>query len=351
MIIAIVEINAQSQHEYAVLTKERVSAALAETGGKAEVILAEGSLMGLGWYVLHGNDKAGADLSYKLAEVVTNIYNGTDKMDVIYMKHTSMGYGEMLNLNRFDDAMPICPSTEYKELTLERVNAAFAEGADYKTFKLAEGSLVALGWFTAYGRNDAAATLGDKLMNKAYKLWPNSNEAYFMQSSTAYSEIINLGRFKLDKAETKTDEVDAEIVERFKDNKNGTVLDNTTGLVWLRNQEALSTMTWDNATAFVTTLKEGTSIGDETLNDGSFAGDWRLPTNEEWTAMFKELDDSNGEDIFSVKEMDIIRFWSSTPPTNEHGAYYLNTTSTKKVNFDFDGRGKLLNIWAVRNTK
>ena len=64
---------------------------------------------------------------------------------------------------------------------------------------------------------------------------------------------------------------------RFTDNSNGTVTDNLTGLVWLKNANAFGTRTWANALADCAALKDG----DHGLTDGSTAGDWRLPNVRE----------------------------------------------------------------------
>jgi len=78
---------------------------------------------------------------------------------------------------------------------------------------------------------------------------------------------------------------------RFTDNANGTVTDNLTGLIWLKDagcfatvggitkgtDAATSTLTWGNALTWSNALKSG----DCTLSDGSVAGDWRLPNRKE----------------------------------------------------------------------
>lgn len=55
---------------------------------------------------------------------------------------------------------------------------------------------------------------------------------------------------------------------------NGTVTDNLTGLIWLRNADCAGTaMNWATALSWVDNLKSG-QCG---LNDGSVPGEWRLP--------------------------------------------------------------------------
>lgn len=65
---------------------------------------------------------------------------------------------------------------------------------------------------------------------------------------------------------------------RFKDNRDGTVTDNLTGVVWLKNANCTfggtqNPRTWPDALAAANELKSG----DCGLTDGSKAGDWRLP--------------------------------------------------------------------------
>jgi len=66
---------------------------------------------------------------------------------------------------------------------------------------------------------------------------------------------------------------------RFTDNINGTIKDNLTGLIWLKqaNYKNISgetgIVTWENAIDFCNVLESGYCE----LSDGSSAGDWRLP--------------------------------------------------------------------------
>ena len=65
---------------------------------------------------------------------------------------------------------------------------------------------------------------------------------------------------------------------RFTDNADGTVKDNLTGLIWLKDAGCLGYQTWTEALSNSNTLASG-ACG---LTDGSVAGAWRLPN-------FKEL--------------------------------------------------------------
>ena len=64
---------------------------------------------------------------------------------------------------------------------------------------------------------------------------------------------------------------------RFTDNGNGTVTDNNTNLVWLKDAYCFGEQNWDDAMSTAASLATG-SCG---LTDGSLAGYWRLPTKEE----------------------------------------------------------------------
>ncbi|MFZ4791350.1 MAG: DUF1566 domain-containing protein [Candidatus Competibacteraceae bacterium] len=68
---------------------------------------------------------------------------------------------------------------------------------------------------------------------------------------------------------------------RFTDQTNGTVTDNLTGLVWLKNANCEDTtvggLSWDEAMTWAVNLATG-KCG---LSDGSFVGQWRLPTIKE----------------------------------------------------------------------
>ena len=78
---------------------------------------------------------------------------------------------------------------------------------------------------------------------------------------------------------------------RYEDNGDGTVSDCRTGLIWLKNANCTDTageivkgsgsLSWANAGTWAAGLGNGLCG----LTDGSYAGDWRLPTKTEWMAM------------------------------------------------------------------
>jgi hypothetical protein len=104
---------------------------------------------------------------------------------------------------------------------------------------------------------------------------------------------------------------------RWCDQNNGTVLDMTTGLVWLKDafwggQYAL----WANTTSGTNAHDRAAQVQDGTpasLTDGSVEGDWRLPTKEELHSL------ANGSEA--------IRSSSPGPFTNVQASYYRSSTT------------------------
>ena len=75
---------------------------------------------------------------------------------------------------------------------------------------------------------------------------------------------------------------------RFTDNGDGTVTDNLTALVWLKNANCFGTRAWATALSDANGLASG-SCG---LSDGSSAGAWRLPNGNELHSLI-DLSQSN----------------------------------------------------------
>lgn len=66
-------------------------------------------------------------------------------------------------------------------------------------------------------------------------------------------------------------------IPRFTDNGDGTIIDNLTGLIWLKDANCFGAKTWDESLPIANGLANG-SCG---LTDGSEVGDWRLPNRKE----------------------------------------------------------------------
>ena len=131
---------------------------------------------------------------------------------------------------------------------------------------------------------------------------------------------------------------------RFTDNGDGTVTDNLTKLVWLKNGNPFGTRTWDQALMDCNSLASG-SYG---LTDGSIAGDWRLPNIVE----LRSLEDY-GEHTPAIP--------SGHPFTNLRSSLCWSSTTVASApslaRFLFVGIGScvwdhksvLMGVWPVRN--
>ena len=139
---------------------------------------------------------------------------------------------------------------------------------------------------------------------------------------------------------------------RFTDNLDGAVIDNLTGLIWLKDANCFGIRTWDEALSYCNGLADG-SCG---LTDGSSAGDWRLPNRRELFSLIhiqyfgpaipntRGIDQwSEGDPFNSVRS---ALYWSSsTYITSEFSAFYVNM-----FNATVGQRGKLDQnyVWPVR---
>jgi hypothetical protein len=121
---------------------------------------------------------------------------------------------------------------------------------------------------------------------------------------------------------------------RFTDNGNGTVTDNDSGLVWLKDafcsdiNDGGSGLNWDDAMA----AAAGLNSGECGLTDGSSPEDWRLPTKEEWEAFVctgytnPAVCNTVGDDQWSegdpFNNVQSYYYWSSTE-TDSDTAWYV----------------------------
>ncbi|MBF0523953.1 MAG: DUF1566 domain-containing protein, partial [Deltaproteobacteria bacterium] len=93
-------------------------------------------------------------------------------------------------------------------------------------------------------------------------------------------------------------------------NRNGTVTDTTTGLIWLKDAAWGSYTTWYGAVGQAAQVKAGNPAS---LTDGSQAGQWRLPTYNELYALTNgtEAIRSSSQYLFTGLRS-YCYYWSST---------------------------------------
>jgi len=148
---------------------------------------------------------------------------------------------------------------------------------------------------------------------------------------------------------------------RFTDMKDGTVRDNNTGLIWLKDANALGEMNWFDAMNAAADL----SSGEKGLADGSLDGDWRLPNKEEWEAFMcrdfynPELFEfnkpalvntkgdaqwSNGDAFTGVRT---IYYWSSNEHKSNYAWHAYTGDGYTYTSYKEYSRGYY--VWPVRN--
>ena len=112
---------------------------------------------------------------------------------------------------------------------------------------------------------------------------------------------------------------------RYVDNLNGTVTDNLTGLIWLKNAGCFTPAPWASALADANQLANG-ACG---LTDGSTPGQWRLPNLVELESM---VDVSASNPALAV----------GSPFANVSNGIYWSSTAY------YGGQEGTTNAWAIR---
>lgn len=132
---------------------------------------------------------------------------------------------------------------------------------------------------------------------------------------------------------------------RFTDNLDGTVTDNLTGLIWLKNANCFGTKDWATALSDCKSLAEGTC----SLTDGSLAGDWRLPNVKELQSLidYGHYDPAlPGVHPFTDVQIETIYYWSST--TSAYITNYASRVSFSNGIVHVSGKSTDLYVWCVR---
>lgn len=140
-------------------------------------------------------------------------------------------------------------------------------------------------------------------------------------------------------------------IPRFTDNNNGTVTDNLTRLVWMKNAHRWDPMHWDVGVNACRQLADDGS----SLTDGSQAGDWRMPNLREAMSL---LDFGNNNPALPVDHLfDNIwdgNYWTSTAHPPSSYVYFLAYTRTisSESNGYIGVRGRVGDynlVWCVRD--
>jgi len=130
---------------------------------------------------------------------------------------------------------------------------------------------------------------------------------------------------------------------RFTDNRDGTVTDNLTELIWLKDASCFEQLDWNSALSECNLLNSG-ECG---LTDGSVAGAWRLPNLFELESL---RDMSNhipalpsGHPFVYVESRN---YWSST--TSAEDDNFASSVSTYDGGNVFLHKVNSLYVWCVR---
>ena len=131
---------------------------------------------------------------------------------------------------------------------------------------------------------------------------------------------------------------------RFTDGGNGTITDNMTGLVWLKNVGCYGTKNWPDGLAAINNLAHGACD----LTDNSAAGDWRLPNVLELRSL---RDLSNNKWIMNhgfSNVPNLEHYWTSSGmvPDATNNAWVVSVFDS---NVQSAAKAGLYGIWAVRS--
>ncbi len=130
---------------------------------------------------------------------------------------------------------------------------------------------------------------------------------------------------------------------RFTDNSNGTVTDNLTGLIWVKNANCYGTRNLSTAFSDAAALASGTCG----LTDGSSAGDWRLPNVRELNSLIDYGRSSpalpSGHPFTGVVT---LRYWSSTSNANNPSFVWNTNLNDGQVSYGLKTDSRY--VWPVR---
>jgi hypothetical protein len=211
--------------------------------------------------------------------------------------------------------------------------------------------------------SNAKALAGLEKIEGRYVVWANNalNRGQLEHAKQYVTRLrqVNPQSSQLAKLEARLSSISSS--NRYTDNSDGTVTDNRSGLIWLKNTNCFGKQNWKTAMRSAASLASG-QCG---LRDGSRRGMWRLPTRDEWKAMIdkKYVDRENSSqpaisnaagtgpwkegDAFSGVQADY--YWSSTSfGASSSYAWFVSlgygyVNAYGKANYDY--------VWPVRGGK
>lgn len=144
--------------------------------------------------------------------------------------------------------------------------------------------------------------------------------------------------------------ISAAPVPRFTDNNNGTITDMLTGLVWMKDSTcsgATDLFDWTNALLLANAVASGGCNG---LNDGSIAGEWRLPNSIELASLLTNYTGQPDSWLTAQGFSNVMPafYWTSTTIPSDPGLAWLADLTNGTIN-QFDGfKSDGHNVWLVR---
>jgi hypothetical protein len=195
------------------------------------------------------------------------------------------------------------------------------------------------------------AIAGDEAKNKTDN--NNSKTTGLYDNVTILQEQINSLTERIEKLEQ------IDFANRFTDVGDGTIRDNDSGLIWLKDASCDNLphtdhgiANWEYAIVAAVELTSGTCG----LTDGSEEGDWRLPTKAEWAAFMSAvywnpaLVNTRGDAQWS--EGDAFTgdpsqgYWSITEYESSSAWYADMTNGQMNIQSQLLS---LMNVWPVRS--
>ncbi len=198
------------------------------------------------------------------------------------------------------------------------------------------------GKMTIYTDDDGKYAFNNLLPGK-YTVTPSSSDKYdFTPTSVQLLTDATIVNFKGDD------------LWRFTDMDDGTIRDNDSGLVWLKDASCLGTETESDAHSAVAALSDGICG----LTDESLVGNWRVPSSEDWLTLVDDGYDNpalsntagtgqwtNGDAFTNVQSVD---YWGQRSESEPH-FYKFMDMSIGKIKTDDAWYGTVFHVWPVRD--